>query len=677
MKKILVVDDNQINLEIIASSLTGIYEVYMVTSAKAAFNIISKQNIDLVLLDIMMPEIDGIEAVQKIKNNPKNKNLPIIFITADQSNSRELECLKLGAVDFIRKPVDANVLQRRVENVFLREQEKSRLEQLLQKKTSQIEILTQQSVEAIAVTIDAKDKFTKAHSMNVAKYAVAIANAIGWNEDDKKHLYYQALLHDIGNIGIPDEILNKQEPLTDEEFEIIKSHTSKGAEILTDVKLLKHAEDVARYHHERYDGTGYGEGLAGENIPISARIVCLAGAYDAMSTNRPYRKRLSGSLIKSELIDGRGTQFDPVLVDALINMLDENAELRTEYDCSLQINNTSLLQKVLISYTNDMKLAAGKDPLTGLFNRSYMEEKVNNFLDREGNYGTMMMLDLDNFKVMNDTYGHLFGDKLLIDTAQALKEIIPEDSLIARMGGDEFIIFLKNIRGQGLVEKTALDVIYKLNSMMEYPDGGHLSASIGIAFSGRSGDNFANLYSKSDKALYVVKANGKSLYHFYNDEISSNGKFNRNSEADLDFITNLIDMAGDSNECYIDKEELNKLYGFIFNNIKKENRSVHIILFTISDSERYNIELQQLLVAKALLNQITRKSLRKLDFYMDYSSTQMVVVILEKNTDIARMVAERITNDFKANINIKNVSVEYAIKKMVFDLDKVFDDEDN
>lgn len=179
-------------------------------------------------------------------------------------------------------------------------------------------------LETLAGTIDAKDKYTNGHSMRVATYATRLAEELGWDQERIEKLRYEALLHDIGKIGVPDAILNKPSKLTDVEFDLIKSHTVVGADILKNMVAVPNATEVARYHHERFDGRGYPSNVSGNSIPINARIVCIADSFDAMSSDRIYRKALKREIILDELIKGKGTQFDPELLDVFLKLYEEH-----------------------------------------------------------------------------------------------------------------------------------------------------------------------------------------------------------------------------------------------------------------------------------------------------------------------------------------------------------------
>ena len=188
--------------------------------------------------------------------------------------------------------------------------------------------LTKQIIFALAGAIDAKDAYTNGHSSRVAEYAREIARRMGKDADEIEDIYYAAMLHDVGKIGIPRDIIGKRSQLTEEEFEVIREHTVKGEKILKTISELPRLSIGARWHHERYDGGGYPDGLSGNDIPEIARIICVADCYDAMSSNRCYRKALSQRIIREEIFRGRGTQFDPAFADIMLAMIDEDTYYR-------------------------------------------------------------------------------------------------------------------------------------------------------------------------------------------------------------------------------------------------------------------------------------------------------------------------------------------------------------
>jgi energy-coupling factor transport system substrate-specific component len=185
-----------------------------------------------------------------------------------------------------------------------------------------------ETILAIAKTVDAKDENTSQHSLRVSEYSVMIAERYGFTKEEQENLRKAALLHDIGKISIPDRILNKPGKLTDEEYATMKSHVTRGAEILKDFTLIDHVVEGAQFHHERYDGKGYPDGKAGEDIPYFARIIAVADSYDAMTSNRSYRKYLSQDMVRSELRKNEGTQFDPKIAECMIELIEEDKDYK-------------------------------------------------------------------------------------------------------------------------------------------------------------------------------------------------------------------------------------------------------------------------------------------------------------------------------------------------------------
>ena len=229
-------------------------------------------------------------------------------------------------------------------------------------------MLSMKMLETLAGTLDAKDTYTNGHSMRVAYFSTRLAEALGWDDEAVSELRYEALLHDIGKIGVPDAILNKPSRLSNMEFDLIKSHTIVGSDILKNMIAVPGASEVAKHHHERYDGKGYPDKLSGEDIPLNARIVCIADSYDAMSSDRIYRKALSPDIIREELVKGRGTQFDPVLLDEFLKLVDDN---------KLKISDTLTIAEENPDQQN--VLADIENMLYKLSNASEQKKVINDF----------------------------------------------------------------------------------------------------------------------------------------------------------------------------------------------------------------------------------------------------------------------------------------------------------
>lgn len=323
MKRILAVDDSAMNLKLVENMIKGEYQLELSGSGFDALAYLENNTVDLVLLDLLMPEMDGMETYDRLRELENGKNVPVIFLTADTDIESEITCLKKGASDFVRKPFMPEVMRNRIRRVLELDELTHYLERKVMEKTAQIEKMTFETIATISSMLEARDSYTKGHSVRVAEYSVMLAERAGWREQAILNLQHIALLHDIGKVGIPDHVLNKPGKLTEEEFAIIKSHTIIGADILKEIKSISEIEAGARYHHERYNGTGYPCGLAAEEIPAVARIIGIADAFDAMNSKRIYRDSLSPEVIRKELVNGKGTQFDPYFLDLFLQLFDE------------------------------------------------------------------------------------------------------------------------------------------------------------------------------------------------------------------------------------------------------------------------------------------------------------------------------------------------------------------
>ena len=320
---ILAVDDSRFNLQLINDILGKEYTILSAINSEMALKFTEKKHPDLILLDIAMPDKDGRELFKEIRLIEGAKDIPIIFLTADQNGNTEAECLELGASDFITKPIVPAVLTRRIEKTLELEEYHKRLKEKINEKTREVEAVVLQSISTIANTIDAKDEDTIGHSKRVAQYSKMMATRMGFDKNETARIYQTALLHDVGKIGIPDDILKKKGKLSDEEYATIKTHTTIGAEILSSITSIENITSGARYHHERYDGKGYPEGLKGEDIPIIGRIIAVADVYDALMSRRCYKESMSRKDVLNEIEKGKGTQFDPEIVSMFVQIVNE------------------------------------------------------------------------------------------------------------------------------------------------------------------------------------------------------------------------------------------------------------------------------------------------------------------------------------------------------------------
>ena len=325
---VIVVDDDETNLKMAGHILSREnMRVTAMTSGEALLDYMKeKEAPDLILLDIKMPGMDGFETLTALRALENGKDVPVIFLTADEKESTETKGLTLGAMDFIKKPFVPKVLTLRVRHTIDLDHLQRNLTEEVQKKTKENERLFMHVVSSLASAIDAKDTYTNGHSLRVAQYAREIAKRAGYEKDRLAEIFMMGLLHDVGKIGIPDAVINKPARLTDEEYDIIKNHPAMGARILGMIKEMPKLANGARWHHERFDGKGYPDGLLGEDIPEESRIIAVADSYDAMTSHRSYRDPLPQGVVKEEIEKGKGTQFDPRFASIMLEMMEEDVD---------------------------------------------------------------------------------------------------------------------------------------------------------------------------------------------------------------------------------------------------------------------------------------------------------------------------------------------------------------
>lgn len=289
---VLVIDDDAMNLKIASRILGGEnMRVSCLKSGEETLSFLAGNRPDLILLDVHMPGMDGFETIAAIRENTETADIPVIFLTADDDSDTESRGLKAGAMDFLKKPFVPEILLLRVRHTLDLIRLQTDLSCEVEKKTQEItaqhekmERISMQIVKTLSGAIDAKDTYTNGHSTRVAEYSQKIARKAGFSKEIQNDIYMMGLLHDVGKIGVPDAIINKPAKLTEEEYSIIKKHPVIGAKILENITEFPKLITGARWHHERYDGKGYPDGISAEEIPLEARIIAIADAYDAMSS---------------------------------------------------------------------------------------------------------------------------------------------------------------------------------------------------------------------------------------------------------------------------------------------------------------------------------------------------------------------------------------------------------
>ncbi len=313
-QKILVIDDNVTNVELIDAYLSAAdYDVVTAYNGKIGLDFALREAPDLVLLDIMMPELDGYQVCAQLKNNEKTQFIPIIIITALTDIEDKIKGLNAGADDFLTKPLNKHELMARVRSLL-------RIKSLHDDLDSSEDIIL-----TLALALEAKDPYTKGHSERVARLAANLAKAIGLTERGQDRIHKAGVLHDIGKIGVSLKVLSKNSELKPDEYIEVIAHPSIGATICQPLKSLSDIIPMIKHHHERFDGDGKPDGLSGDSIPLGARIISIADTYDAMTSTRPYRtamkKEVAINILKQEIDNG---QWDSELVAKFITMLSEN-----------------------------------------------------------------------------------------------------------------------------------------------------------------------------------------------------------------------------------------------------------------------------------------------------------------------------------------------------------------
>lgn len=350
---ILVVDDDTSNLALAQKILGKEYRIAAANSGMVALRYLENNCPDLILMDINMPEMDGFQVMENIRQMERFSHIPVIFLTADNDPETETRCFASGAVDFVAKPFIPDVLMSRVRKTLELEKYRSNLENMVEEqtriitaRTRRISQIQEQVIMGMATLIETRDNSTGKHVKNTKTYVRMIANELKerniytdiLTEDYIMNVYKAAPLHDVGKIKISDAILRKPAKLTEEEFNSMKLHTVYGREIISDIiggvedpEYVKIAEEIAMYHHERWDGTGYPIGLKGEDIPLCARIMALADVFDALYEERCYKEPIRPVYkIMQTLKEGRGTQFDPLITDVFISMEQDIKDLLGE-----------------------------------------------------------------------------------------------------------------------------------------------------------------------------------------------------------------------------------------------------------------------------------------------------------------------------------------------------------
>jgi len=667
-QKILIVDDSELNRAILADMLDDEYEIIEAENGLQGVGVLQKQGteISLVLLDIVMPEMDGFGVLEVMSQHRWIEDIPVIMISAETGSTHVERAYELGVTDFISRPFDALIVHHRVVNTILLYAKQKRLVGMVTDQIYENEQRSSLLIDILSHIVEFRNGESGLHVIHVRALTELLLNHLIQKTDryrlsvqDISKISTASALHDIGKISIDEKILNKPGRLTSEEFAVMKTHSLAGAEMLNNLPihqndpLVKVAHDICRWHHERWDGGGYPDGLRGDDIPISAQIVALADVYDALTSKRCYKDAFSHETAVQMILENKCGTFNPLLLDCLREIADDipaymdnsvsfvqrrqkeissvvqeirrheeltasertlqllehermkysffadmSREVQFEftvsppmitlsawgaehlglneiimdplhqtelqeviapmdlqnisdalrstnpddpvitYDCKLHYQDqwrwsriiaraiwstdeppryTGAIGKAVDIHDSRMKLdalerMASHDALTGLLNHSYAKKRIlERVKSRPSASYALVIFDLDHFKAANDTYGHSFGDQVLIHLSEKLRQCIRSGDIIARIGGDEFLIFLEY---KDEVEPIIARILQCLSGQFEHFP---LSISMGVALTDKIHDGYDALFHAADQALYSAKRNGRGQYRFYDD----------------------------------------------------------------------------------------------------------------------------------------------------------------
>lgn len=664
---ILIADDSEMNRAILADMLGSEYTIVEAENGREALEQIQilGPKLSLVLLDIVMPELDGFGVLTEMNRGGWIEDIPVIMISAERGAEQIERAYALGATDFISRPFDALIVHKRVVNTILLYAKQKQLVGMVAQQMYEKEQQSSLMIEILSHIVEFRNGESGLHIRHVRAFTDLLLNHLNEKEGGPRFTSSEisvistaSALHDIGKISISEDILNKPGKLTPEEFERMKAHTTIGAQMLAELPiyqdhpLIRTAYEICRWHHERYDGSGYPDGLKGSEIPISAQVVALADVYDALTSQRVYKAALSHEESIRMILAGECGAFDPLLLDCLseldgdiydalrredpfqtgqqnlhsvVETLSQNKDLpvsrRTlqllehervrhdffaalsneiqfeftsspptvtftpfsaqklgfpeeipdpahdprllavmdkpllyhfsdllrgtspgqpvvEFDCRLNIGGEKRWHRLLARATwsgdepprylgaigkavdiHDSRLQmdtltriASTDPLTGLFNHASARKRIETRLqERPDGHFALAIFDLDFFKSANDSRGHLFGDRLLAYLARTLRHTVRGGDIVARVGGDEFLIFLE----YKSAPEAAIGRIFSALTG-QYEDFS-ISLSMGVACTDRVGTDYDALFHAADNALYAVKRSGRGKYLFYDE----------------------------------------------------------------------------------------------------------------------------------------------------------------
>lgn len=468
-QKILIVDDSEMNRALLADILEEQYDVTEAENGVQAVEILAGNENDFwfVLLDIMMPGMDGFDVLNYINKHYWNDRVVVMMISSDDSPENINRAYSLGAFDYIGRPFDPMIVRKRIANTLFLYARQHDLERAVKEQFYEQQKNNDLMISILSHIVEFRNGESGMHIQHVKKITelllkqlVQLTDRYSFSEADIALISVASALHDIGKISIPEEILNKPGKLTPEEFEVMKTHSDIGSKMLSDLpveqfnsSLVKVAYEICRWHHERYDGGGYPDGLKGKEIPIAAQVVALADVYDALTSERCYKKAFSHKEALHMILNGKCGAFNPVLLQCLDEISDKLKRLYENTDWVLETETVPYRKDTteddgpLYGKDQDMSGRPGYmrllyvDSLTGAYNHRYYKEYIQNITDIEA----VVLMDIENLKQINDDFGQDAGDLVLQHTVQTLLPLIQRNDILIRYGGDEFLIVFKRM----------------------------------------------------------------------------------------------------------------------------------------------------------------------------------------------------------------------------------------
>ena len=545
-QKILIVDDSEINRAMLKEILGEGYEYLEAENGLRAIEILRRRtDIALVLLDLIMPEMDGFDVLRVMQCYAWQEEIPVIVISAAEDTRSVERAYDMGVADYIRRPFERVMVLRRVKNALMLYAKQKRLTRLVTDQVYEKEHNGVLMISILSHVVEFRNSESGQHVLHIRTLTDLLLHQLvqktdryQLDESDISLISTASALHDIGKIMIPEEILNKPGRLTEEEYATIKTHTTEGARILKelaigqDEPLVKVAHAICRWHHERYDGNGYPDGLKGDEIPIAAQVVALADVYDALTSERCYKKAYSHSKALEMIFEGRCGAFNPTLLQCLLEISDTlESELgqaalernaRHRRDTKGRIDYDNLLAREhsvsLVPPSSETLQLLYTDSLTEVYNRRYYDEQFRDSDDIEA----VVVIDVDSFKHINDHYGHHAGDIVLRRIAKTVSSCVRKTDAVIRYGGDEFVIIFHRLPGDVFRKKleeirAAVDRL----TIAEHP-GLHVSVSLGGAYGvGKT----TELFETADRLMYQAKkSKNKAIAGFVSTQTENTGK---------------------------------------------------------------------------------------------------------------------------------------------------------